>query len=93
MTNKMNYKSADMGICPSVTRWTTTAIECYKRGCNCKGCFYKDFFSNSKYGENEPKQKCQMKATVLELVRTQGIPDGVKEKTVIKDEVEKIGDK
>ena len=48
--------------------WTTTAIECYKRGCNCEGCFYTDFF-------NKSSQKCQMKASVLELVRVLGKPD------------------
>ena len=51
-----------------VRRWTTTAIECYKRGCNCEGCFYTDFF-------NKSSQKCQMKASVLELVRVLGKPD------------------
>ena len=93
MTNKMNYKSSGMGKYSAIRRWTETAVECYKRGCNCRGCFYENFFSKPKYGENEPKQKCQMKATVLELVRTLGTPDGVNEKTVIKDEIKKIGDK
>ena len=51
-----------MGRAVAVRRWTPTALECYKRGCNCEGCFYKDFFSGS-------SQKCQMKASVLELVR------------------------
>ena len=32
------------------------------------GCFYKDFFSGS-------SQKCQMKASVLELVRVIGTPN------------------
>ena len=32
------------------------------------GCFYSDFFSAT-------AQKCQMKAAVLELVRTIGAPD------------------
>lgn len=61
-------KSRDMGRAVAVRRWTTTAIECYKRGCNCEGCFYTDFFGKS-------SQKCQMKASVLELVRVLGKPD------------------
>lgn len=62
------FRSRDMGRAVAVRRWTTTAIECYTRGCNCEGCFYKDFFSGS-------YQKCQMKASVLELVRVIGTPD------------------
>lgn len=62
------FRSRDMGRAVAVRRWTTTALECYKRGCNCEGCFYRDFFSGS-------SQKCQMKASVLELVRVIGAPD------------------
>ncbi len=61
-------RSRDMGRAIAVRRWTPTAIECYKRGCNCEGCFYKDFFSGSSH-------KCQMKAAVLELVRVIGTPN------------------
>lgn len=62
------FRSRDMGRAVAVRRWTPTALDCYKRGCNCEGCFYKDFFSGS-------SQKCQMKASVLELVRVLGTPD------------------
>ena len=62
------FRSRDMGRAVAVRRWTATAIECYKRGCNCEGCFYNDFFSGN-------YQKCQMKASVLELVRVIGAPD------------------
>ncbi len=62
------FRSRDMGRAVAVRRWTTTAIECYKRGCKCEGCFYNDFFSGT-------YQKCQMKASVLELVRVIGTPD------------------
>ena len=62
------FKSRDMGRAIAVKRWTPTALECYKRGCNCVGCFYSDFFSAT-------AQKCQMKAAVLELVRTIGTPN------------------
>jgi hypothetical protein len=57
-----------MGRAVAVRRWTPTALECYKRGCNCGGCFYQEFF-------NGTTQKCQMKASVLELVRVIGTPD------------------
>ncbi len=61
-------RSRDMGRSIAVRRWTNTALECYKRGCVCEGCFYTDFF-------NGTSQKCQMKASVLELVRVLGKPD------------------
>lgn len=37
------FKSRDMGRAIAVKRWTPTALECYKRGCVCEGCFYSDF--------------------------------------------------
>ena len=61
------FKSRDMGRAIAVRRWTPTALECYKRGCNCDGCFYSAFFKGT-------SQKCQMKASVLELVRVIGSP-------------------
>ena len=57
-----------MGRAVAVRRWNNAAIDCYKRGCVCEGCFYADFFSGG-------AQKCQMKASVLELVRVLGKPD------------------
>ena len=68
MEKKQVLKSRDMGRAVAVRRWTTTAMECYKRGCNCEGCFYTYFFGKS-------SQKLQMKASVLELVRVLGKPD------------------
>ena len=47
-------------------RWTPAAKECYLRDCRCSGCFYENYFS---------KDKCQMKYTVLELVRQLGAPN------------------
>lgn len=47
-------------------RWSKSAIECYDRGCKCKGCNYEHYFLS--------QQKCQMKYTVLELVRELGAP-------------------
>ena len=62
------FRSRDMGRAVAVRRWTPTALECYKRGCNCGGCFYQEFFRGT-------TQKCQMKASVLELVRVIGTPE------------------
>jgi len=63
----------ELGRVASVRRWTKAAMDCYQRGCVCNGCFYSEFFSGS-------PQRCQMKATVLELVRVLGIPNGIEEK-------------
>ena len=43
--------------------WTTQAIDCYKRNCICKGCIL-----------NTLESKCEMKKTVIELVRLIGLP-------------------
>lgn len=61
-------RSQDMGKTVAVRHWTPTAIDCYKRGCSCNGCFYEYFFTGD-------SQKCQMKAAVLELVRVFGTPE------------------
>lgn len=45
--------------------WTEGAIYCYKRGCNCQGCYMNDLI------ESTP---CRMKNAVLELVRKFGKP-------------------
>lgn len=56
-------------------RWTKTAVDCYERKFKCNGCFYyENYFRNAKY-------KCQMKATVMELVRKFGRPKIDKELT------------
>lgn len=47
-------------------RWTPSAIECYERGCICVNCPMKKFITS---------QKCQMKSSVIELVRLYGIPN------------------
>lgn len=69
-------RSRDMGRAVAVRRWTPTAIDCYKRGCDCAGCFFNDFLESS---------KCQTKASVLELVRVIGRPEGVETKGVLND--------
>ena len=47
-------------------RWTPSAIECYERGCICVNCPMKRFITS---------QKCQMKSSVIELLRLYGIPN------------------
>lgn len=46
-------------------KWTEGSIFCYKRGCNCNGCFVSDLIES---------QKCRMKTSVIELVRKFGKP-------------------
>jgi len=47
----------------SVRRWTKAAVDCYKRGCICKNCFFHEtYFKHYRSG-------CFMKFTVIELVR------------------------
>ena len=70
-----------MGKTTSQRRWSESAIMCYKRGCVCNGCFYEEFFRNS-----GTKVKCQMKAAVIELMRTIGKPPETNEKTIIKED-------
>lgn len=80
----MNYKSRDLGRAVSVRRWTIDAINCYKRGCMCKGCFYDDFFKS-----DDSRQKCQMKAAVLELVRVVGVPEGLQRNDIVPENAQK----
>lgn len=46
-----------------VKQWTKTAIECYQRGCVCKGCPMSNL-----------ETPCRMKGSVIELVRKFGAP-------------------
>ena len=55
-----------LGHTSEVTRWTTDAIICYKRGCVCTNCPMREIAPSI--------NKCHMKAAVLELVRIHGIP-------------------
>lgn len=70
---KFVIRCRDLGRVASVRRWTKAAVDCYERGCVCTGCYYSEFFSGS-------PQRCQMKATVLELVRVLGVPSHCEEK-------------
>ena len=58
-------------------QWTDGSIFCYKRGCNCDGCFVRDLITS---------QRCYMKVAVIELVKKYGAPlDGLtkREQSVI----------
>ena len=55
-----------LGRTGSVRYWTTDAVNCYKRGCICEGCPIREMVKSL--------GRCQMKVTVLELVRIHGIP-------------------
>lgn len=56
-----------------VRRWTDAAIYCYKRGCRCIGCLYYEIIG----------KRCQMKKTVIELVKKFGKPEGIKNENII----------
>ena len=49
---------------PDVRRWTYEAYLCYKRNCICTGCINKSIMETP----------CQMKLTVIALVREFGMP-------------------
>lgn len=53
---------------PELRRWTVSAAYCYKRGCICRGCLYKEALET----------KCYMKETVLALYRKFGKPTKAK---------------
>jgi hypothetical protein len=59
----------------SVRRWTSAAIDCYKRACRCEGCYF----------EYCLKGKCRMKHSVIESVRVLGKPEDVVIKQVVED--------
>lgn len=64
-----------------VNQWTEIALNCLKRNCHCKGCFYNDFFKRSvSEGAN---YKCNMKQSVLKLVRKYGMPEDIQFKNFI----------
>lgn len=49
----------------NLRNWTTGAVQCYERGCNCEGCPTKEYITS---------QKCVMKYSVMELVKKFGKP-------------------
>lgn len=56
-----------------VYRWTNAAIYCYERGCRCANCIYYEIIG----------KRCQMKKTVIELVKKLGIPEGQQNENII----------
>lgn len=56
-------------------RWTHSAVECCNRQCVCEDCIMKDIL----------KGRCKMKKAVINLVKYHGVPDEVKQPTVIKE--------
>lgn len=57
-------------------RWTRSAEECYELGCICSKCKIPEIMETP----------CQMKASVIELVRKFGKPEHIKTKGILKDE-------
>ena len=53
---------------PMYRKWTSTAVFCYKRGCNCKDCPIQEII----------EEECQMKYSVMMLVKNIGKPKGDK---------------
>lgn len=65
----MNYRYNVSCSNTTSKNWTPTAIECYKLGGRCSLCYlYELYFKDS-------CSKCQMKHTVIELVRKIGAPN------------------
>lgn len=60
-------------------KWTFTAIQCYKRGCNCKGCYISETYSSL-------SSHCSMKYCVRKLIRKYGLPDNVQLNETIQEE-------
>jgi len=52
-------------------RWSKQAIDCYSRGCRCAGCDLSHF-------EFHSIKRCELKYTVIELVRQLGRPPEIK---------------
>ena len=56
--------------------WTQAAVDCYERGCICKGCPIAEVIET----------KCQMKYVVIENVRIIGAPPRISKTTSISRE-------
>lgn len=62
----------------SPMRWTPSAVDCYFRGCICKGCPIQEILGN----------RCRMKQSVLKLVKKFGKPERRRFGLVIEEESE-----
>ena len=69
-----------IGIEPS--KWTFDAIQCYRRGCNCKGCFIQNTYIETLRG------KCAMKYCVRLLIKKFGLPSDTTLKEILMEENE-----
>lgn len=61
-------------------KWTIGAIQCYKRGCRCKGCYISKTYPETLY------YRCSMKYCVRELIRKFGLPDDVTLDAILQEE-------
>ena len=68
-------------ICTEPKKWTIGAIQCYKRGCNCKGCYIFNTYPTLRH-------RCSMKYCVKQLIRIYGLPDDITINSIIKEEIE-----
>jgi len=64
-------------------QWTSIALDCLKRKCQCEGCFYDNFFKRSQ--QEGSNQKCQMKQSVIQLIRVFGTPKDIEQPTITND--------
>lgn len=66
--NKFSDKDGDTKIRRDYISfyWSPTSIDCYERGCECRGCFYNSFRSLH--------NRCKMEQTVVELLKLFGEP-------------------
>ena len=68
-------------LCTEPVKWTVGAIQCYKRGCNCKGC---DIYI--KYPSL--RHRCSMKYCVKQLIKTNGLPDDIRLDEIIMEDTD-----
>lgn len=57
-------------------KWTRTAIDCYKRGGVCSGCYFENYFTC---------HICQMRKCIIKLVKKLGKPKGIRLQQVLED--------
>ncbi len=61
-------------------KWTIGAIQCYKRNCNCKGCFIQQTYVETLY------YRCAMKYCVRQLIKKYGAPDDITLNNITEEE-------
>ena len=60
----MSYRNLARASDCKVEKWTDISKLCYKRKCKCEGCYYNKYLDS----------KCQMKHSVIKLIKVFGIP-------------------